>query len=371
MFDMKSAWTRNQNPAAAAKELATSIQQPGTKLVMFFAAYGFHFEAFASELHKAFPGATTVGVTTAGEMAPGVGYTDGIISAVSFAADQFVVEPILVQNVKRNALLVRSKITEAAGRLGLNHAKGFGVLLFDWIPAVEDRLMLIIRATLPNLPLIGGTSGDNRQFKYPGKIALNGQTYTDAALLTLVRTNAKVFAYKENIFLPTDVELSIDAADINSRTVFKINGAPAAKAYAAAVGAKASDLDLTLFMKHPLGRTLGNSVYIATPSNVTPDGGIHFFTALMSGTKVRILKAVNTVEAARQTAEDIRRNVPNCKGILGISCICRKLQFEVERSERPVYDAIARVAPMVGFSSYGEQFKHHVNQTLVLLAFGE
>ncbi|HEY3366434.1 MAG TPA: FIST N-terminal domain-containing protein [Symbiobacteriaceae bacterium] len=371
MFAMKSAWTRNQNPAAAIKELAASIQQPAIRLVMFFAAYGFNFEAVAAELHKAFPGATTVGVTTSGEIAPGVGYTDGVISAASFSADEFVVEPVLIENVKKNALLVRGKITEAAGRLGLNHANGFGVMFFDWVPAVEDRLMLIVRSALPEVPLIGGTSGDNRQFKYPGKIALNGQTYTNAALLTLVRTNAKVFAYKENIFVPTEVELSIDAADVNTRTVNRINGAPAAKAYARVVGVNESDLNLTLFMKHPLGRLLGNSVYTATPSNVTPDGGIHFFTAMMPGTKVRMLKAVNTVEAARQTAEAIRRNLPNCKGIIGISCICRKLQFEVEQSERAVYDAIASVAPMVGFSSYGEQFKHHVNQTLVLLAFGD
>lgn len=371
MFGMKSGWTRNQNPAAAARELAASIQQPGAKLVMFFAAYEFDFEGLAAEIHKAFPGATTVGVTTSGEIAPGVGYTDGIIAAVSFAADQFVVEPVLIQDAKRNSLLVRGKFMDAAKRLGITRSNGFGVLLSDWIPAVEDRLMLLIRAALPGVPLIGGTSGDNRQFAHPGKIALNGQTHINAALLTLVRTSAKVFAYKENIFVPTDRELSIDAADVNTRTVTRINGDQAARAYAKVVGASVSDLNLTLFMKHPLGRMLGSSADTATPSNVTPEGGIKFFTALMPGTKVRVLKAVNTVEAARQTAEIIRQNLPNCKGILGFSCICRKLQFEAEHSERAVYDAIASVAPMVGFSSYGEQFRQHVNQTLVLLAFGE
>ncbi|HEY3365944.1 MAG TPA: hypothetical protein VGK74_12885 [Symbiobacteriaceae bacterium] len=37
-----------------------------------------------------------------------------------------------------------------------------------------------------------------------------------------MRTNAKVLAYKENIFAPTDIELSIDAADVNERTVKQI-----------------------------------------------------------------------------------------------------------------------------------------------------
>ena len=83
-------------------------------------------------------------------------------------------------------------------------------------------------------------------------IYANGHTYSNAALLALIKSNTEFDFLKTQSFKATNKKVVVTKADESKRKVMEINNKPATEAYADLVGItdeKVSDA----FFSHPVG----------------------------------------------------------------------------------------------------------------------
>ncbi len=84
--------------------------------------------------------------------------------------------------------------------------------------------------------------------------------------------------------------------------------------------------------------------------------------------QLHLLQSTDIVADTRKAIEDRQAALGRFRGLINFHCILRTL--ELEQSGR--VDDYARVfedTPTIGFSTYGEQYLGHVNQTSTMLAF--
>jgi len=101
-------------------------------------------------------------------------------------------------------------------------------------------------------------------------------------------------------------------------------------------------------------------------------GTVFFYCQIKEGMELELLEATDIVADTRQAIA--ARQVTNgsgtgaIRGLIDFQCILRTLQLRDEhRCEQ--YGSIFRDIPMIGFSTYGEEYLGHVNQTSTILLF--
>lgn len=219
------------------------------------------------------------------------------------------------------------------------------------------------------MPLIGGSAGDGLSFNATFVYA-DGQFLSNAAVLGLFETEAPFTAFKFQHFVPTRELLVITEADAESRTVLEINGEPAARAYARALGLGIEDLSPGIYSRFPVMLKLGEDYYVRSIQQCNDDLSLTFYCAIAKGIVLRLGEAVNPLKAAEKAFADVHRLVPNPGLIIGCDCILRRLEFEQTGQIREVGELLVKNR-VVGFSTYGEQFNAlHMNQTFTGLAIG-
>lgn len=376
MLNLKRGFNDSSDVKTAVNSVISEINQNDVKLVIFFSSPKYDFSEVSKLMNESFKSAEVIGCTTAGEIGP-KGFTQGSLVAMSIAADDFEVSTAIIKDIKTRAMFGKSDIMKAFNKTGLDindpnvNKKGFGILLVDGLLAAEEKVLSVLNSALKDFTIVGGSAADDLKLKEVF-VSSNGEVYKNAALVTFVKTSKKFFAYKENIYAPTDKELTITKSDLESRIVYEINNMPAADAYAKALGIPREKLTEECFFSNPVGRQFGNSIWIASPWQLLDNGAIQFYAQVMPNTVVKILKPVNTVEEARNTVKAVKAAVPNVKGIIGFNCLTRYMQFKGENTCGPIYNELSNLGQVIGFVSYGEQFGgQQVNQTLTLIALGE
>ena len=153
------------------------------------------------------------------------------------------------------------------------------------------------------------------------------------------------------------------ASDVDeaSRTVRRFNNLPAIEAYAHALGIPPSDA-AGRFMRNPLGLMVGQEPYVRSPQRVLEDGSIVFYCQIRQGMELQILESTDMIGDTGHALAGPHRT------LLVFNCILRTLQLRQE-GRCGEYGALFRGIPSVGFSTYGEAYMGHINQTVTMLAF--
>lgn len=372
MLNIKSGNAKGTNTASVTKEVINSITQEDIKLVIFFASTKYDFHQASKVFKESFSDIDVIGCTTAGEISSD-GFSEGSISAMSIAADNFQTSTYVVRGIKNKTMLAKNDLIKTAEKIGITNAdlsNSFVITLIDGLQASEEKVLNVLASCFNDLPLIGGSAGDDVRFKETF-VSANGEVYNDAAVVTFVKSDKKFFIYKENIYVPTDIEFTVTKIDISKRAILELNGKPATEEYAKALGVPIEELPKH-FMSNPLGRIIVDSVFITAPREVVDGTGIAFYSLALRDSTVKILKPIDAVAEAKNTVEEIKRNIPNCKGILLSNCILRYLQFKKENICSEIASQYAQCGAVCGFNTYGEQLNNlQVSQTLTLIALGE
>jgi hypothetical protein len=180
------------------------------------------------------------------------------------------------------------------------------VLLCDGLSNMEETILSTFYFMEPTFKIIGGSAGDNLQFK-------------------------ETFNYE-----------------------------PAATEYANALGISERDLP-KYFKNHPLGKTYEDDIFIASTMKVNSDKSITFYCELMANTYVHVLKPEDPITVLRRTFQSVPFN-PSF--VFSINCILRSLKFLEEDTWKDFDKELLRFCSnSTGFISYGEQYyKYHSNQ---------
>jgi hypothetical protein len=350
----------------AVRELAAKLTQPSLAGVIVFASSSYDLDVLGPALRAAFPCAV-VGCTSSGQLGPW-GFRKGGITAVSLAGNALTMTPFLVAplhdcyaDAERVASEVRAIQALRPGR------RAFGLVLVDGLSLAEEQLTASLYHALGNVPIVGGSAGDDLAFEET-KILHAGRFISGAASFVLFDTALPFETFRFQHFVPTDARMVITEADASRRVVNEINGLPAAEAYAELIGVPIGELDAHVFARHPVMLRLGDEYYVRSIAKVNDDLSMSFLCAIEEGLVLTLGRGIDAIETAKRAFDDIGTRLGQPSVVIGCDCILRRLELEHEGLDTAVGEIYAKNR-VFGFSTYGEQFGAvHVNQTFAGVA---
>jgi hypothetical protein len=342
---------------------------PGLAQVFLFIDALADFDGIIAAAQHAFAPARVVACTTAGEISDN-GYTEGDIVAAAFPAAHFATAPLLVTDLDRiqGSELVGEVIRTrmALDTRAMDFAHAFAFVVVDGLSRCEDQLMATLASGMSSVPVFGGSAGDGVRFDRT-RVALDGVSYRNAAVVTFVRTSCPVRVFSLDHLEPGDVRMVVTRADPAQRVVNEINARPAAREYARILGKNPDYLSQFTFAAHPLVVRVGGRHHVRAIQRVTEDGALVFFSAIDEGLVLTLAKVGDIAGHLEEALDALAADGP-IDTILACDCILRRIEATQKQAARRVSDLLG-THHVVGFNTYGEQVgAKHVNHTMTGVA---
>jgi hypothetical protein len=340
-------------------------------LIQLYASSSINLSELSKDLYNELGNTPTIGCTTSGEIISGKMLNN---SVVVMALGKDIIANCMIdvlENISENTSVVDSSFNTFKEKTGndiseLNPAEYVGIVLIDGLSGKEEAVNERI-GDLTNVTFIGGSAGDDLQFKQT-LVTANGKTYTNAAVLCLIKSSVKFGFIKTQSFNSTGKKVLITKADEASRTVIEINGKPAVEEYANLTGVDKNNVE-SVFSHNPVGLVFENDFFVRSPQKILGNK-IKFYCSIKEGMELDILQSQNIIETTKQDLEKTIQCFGKISALINFNCILRTLELK-ERNQTEAYGNIFKEIPTVGLSTYGESYIGHINQTATMLIFGE
>lgn len=350
----------------AVAQVSREIGDPDLRLVVYFASTRYEPVALAQQMSAAFPGVSVVGCTTAGEMVSSQMLQNSLV-AMALGSELVVrAEARLLGRVSEDARgSVTTALEDVARVFGrspgdLEPDRYVGLILADGLSGAEERLMDAI-GDRTNVAFVGGSAGDDLKFQKT-RVFLGATAASNAAVMVLIEPAVPFQILKTQSFRILPKKLVATQVNEPMRRVIEFNGEPASVAYAKAVGTSVEAAS-SRFMTNPVGLLAGNEVFVRSPQRIE-GGSIYFYCAITEGAELALLESTDIVA----DTEKILSTVPDASAILDFDCILRTLELR-QKGLCERYGSLFAKTPTLGFSTYGEEYIGHINQTSTMLVF--
>ncbi|SCA57980.1 conserved hypothetical protein [Candidatus Terasakiella magnetica] len=365
-----------QETTEVVADLKDQLGDGPFSVLFYFSAGKYDLSEIGKVLSVSYPDIPIIGCTTAGVIDDG-GYNQAGICAFGLPEDKFNVAVDLITPVSEIDMVgwrqsARTLVDQLHSRSGDTLAENtFGFLLVDGMSLAEENVLSAIHPELGDIPLFGGSAGDDLKF-HETQLFCCGQTVTDGAALILINTSCPFKVFRTQHFVETARKMVITEADPHSRIVKEINASPATEEYARLIGVPHSELTPLTFAKHPVMVRVGGSYYVRSIQRPEGADGLKFFCAIDEGLVLTLAEGRDMTTNLEETMKEIQQEIGVPELIIGCDCIFRKLELEQKGDHR--LDEVSEIFKqnnVVGFNTYGEQFSGmHVNQTLTGVAIG-
>lgn len=350
---MKTYSTLNTNLNAIATELATSLPGKPT-FILYFHSTQFDAAGVAALLAKTFPGVPALGCSTSGELVTGAMLDGGLVVA-AFEADEVPKAEV----VAITGTDVKSAFTKLSSAFDtVDFSTHVGLILMDGMSGSEEGVLESL-GDCTDLTFVGGSAGDDLKFAKTDVFA-NGQPAPGVGALALLYVPGGFDLIKTQSFCTTGKTLTPTRVDSAARAVLEFDGKPAAQAYAAAVGATSAEAASGAFMNSPLGLMAGDEPFVRSPQRFDGDK-LHFYCGVNEGVELAVLKGTDIVA---DTAAELAKY--NFRSLVVFNCILRTLDLKAQGRTEAYSKLFTK--PTIGFSTYGEAYIGHINQTATILA---
>ncbi len=372
---LRVASTRENDPELAIRSLFRDLDVPSLSGMLVFCSSRYDLNTLAASIGSRSEGVTIVGCTSSGELTPdGIG--DGTITAIGFPASDFRLAATCFADLDHfdaddAQCRVRTMAAEAH-----EETRGFGervnhaaIFLVDGLSHREEMLTLLLQDALGEVPLLGGSSGDGLDFRETF-VFYDGAFRRDAAVIAVLSTARPMTVFRAQHYGPGSVKMVITAADTTRRVVHEINAEPAAAEYARLIGTTVAELGPAAFSTHPPMVRAGGEYYVRSIQTANPDGSLTFYCAIDEGIVLTLGEAEDIMAGLTGLFNRLDGEVGGIDRVLGFDCVLNSVEVE-QRQLRGAVSALFATRGVVGFNTYGEQFKAlHVNQTFTGLAIG-
>ena len=362
----KIANTSLSNIPEAVQHLAKEIGDADAKVILYFASSKFDPAGLAKAMAAAFPKVATIGCTTAGEISTGR-MSEGTISAMSLGGElvkrcEARLLPGLGADARGAVTSAFADLSKAIGKpvADLDPGRYVGLVLADGLAGAEEQLMEAI-GDRTNVTFVGGSAGDDLKFQRT-HVFLGAEATSDAALLVIIEAAVPFQIVKTQSFQALPQRLIATKVDSAKRKVMEFNGEPAAVAYAKALDVPLADLS-GKFMSNPLGLLAGEEIFVRSPQRIEGDS-VYFYCQILEGMEMALLTATDIVTDTRKALA----TVPDAAAIIDFHCILRTLELR-QKGQCAAYGSVFGKIPSIGFSTYGEEYIGHINQTSTMLVF--
>jgi len=349
------------NAKNAASLIAGLKGSPDPAIVLFFSSPAHSLADVGNALRTSFPRATVLGCTTAGEIVSGC-MQSGSMVAMALPRDTVSKAEVSVVEDLKNPAAVSAAWNSLAERMGapLDLSSHVGLILVDGLSGAEEAIIERL-GDLTDIPFVGGSAGDDLAFRAT-LVSAHGRAYEHAAVLALLRAPKGYQIIKTQSFRALGKTLTATSVDESTRTVRQFDGLAAAEAYAKALGIDIAGVSAR-FMRNPLGLMVGDEPFVRSPQRVLDDGGIVFYCQIREGMELELLESTDMIGDTKKALS----GAPH-RALLVFNCILRTLDLQ-QQGRCPEYGALFADTPSVGFSTYGEAYMGHINQTATMLAF--
>jgi hypothetical protein len=341
---------------------------------LFHSLSAFETSELAAALSRHAPELPHAGCTSAGELLPS-GISDGEALAILLPRAHFTIVSAMIHNIRSTRMdeiaatvegLKRELAEHTGGRPGVGR---FALCLIDGMSFAEEAVTAAFHWALDDIPLIGGSAGDDLRFEQTTLLS-NGEVASESAIILLAATDLPFQVFKTENFEPTGEKLVVTASDPDRRIVHEFNAASAAEEFASAVGILPDQLTPMSFASHPVVVRVGGEYYCRSIQKVNADGSLSFFCAIDDGIVLSIAQPKGMVESTRSALKQVRDRLGGIDMVLAFDCVLRRLDARNRQVFRDMSE-LYRANNVVGFGTYGEQYRSmHLNQTLTGIAFG-
>jgi hypothetical protein len=368
----QAAWTEERSPEEAAASIAAALDLTQIGQLLVFFSPLLPAAALSSALSAEFVGIPVAGCSTAGQICPD-GFSETGLLAIALPKKGFrivskVLQDVHALTIERGTEIVRELRAQLDSAASTGSHR-FALCFIDGLSNSEEMIVSALGWALHDIPLAGGSAGDNLHF---AKTALlhNGEVHSEAALLLLVETEHAVRTFKHDNFEPTDKKLVVTASDSESRTVFELNAECAAYEYALAAGVDGGSLSPMSFAAHPVIVRIGGNYYCRSIQKMNANGSLTFFCAIDDGVVLTVARPKDMVASAEEELKRLDQEVGGLDLVFGFECVLRRLDSETHQVKHRLCE-LYRKHNLIGFHTYGEQYNSmHLNQTLTGVAIG-
>ena len=368
-MEIITAYSQLNEIDAAIEEIKNKFSGFDAKMILFFASSSFDPERTAAKFKEAFTDSITIGCSTAGEIVSGkmlknsvvaMGLGHNVIGDLCFRVLQHISSEIEVDQIFGEFEEYYQTPMEQ-----MDFQSYVGLILTDGLSGAEEQIMDRI-GDLTNVFFVGASAGDDLKF-VSTHVYADGKAYTDASLLVLLKPLAQFDFIKTQSFTKRSEKLVPTKVAESSREVLEFNGIPAAKAYAQALNLSEEEAE-NRFMANPVGLMVDGEPYVRSPQQYNGNSMI-FYCKVVEGMELSVLQSEDIVSDTKAAIEKKRSEMGDISGIINFHCILRTLELE-KKNATEAYGEIFSDIPTIGFSTYGESFLGHINQTSTMLIFG-
>ncbi|MFO0659049.1 MAG: FIST N-terminal domain-containing protein [Polyangiaceae bacterium] len=365
--------------------IRASCSTSGPTLILLFASTQQSLGEVATKTQQAFPSATVLGASTAGEFTE-KGDAKGSLAAVAIEGD-FKVAAGIAEGLRANAesAVVRALADIPSEMPGYPYRTA--LLLVDPLAGNGEEATLIAAAILgEGVKLAGGAAGDDLKMERT-EISLGATVHSDAFALAVLFTQSPLGIGVCHGHKPLSGPLRITRAA--GAVVHEIDGRPAwdvwreqTSEHATSHGFAELDADRegAYFLTYEAALTTGDELKIRAPLSRDAQGAISFACGIPEGAVIRITESTSKrqVESAREAARRASAQLGGqpVAGAIVFDCICRNLILgEDFGAAVRAMSAELGGAPLAGFETYGEialdvgDMSGFHNTTSVVLAF--
>lgn len=373
-----NGFSKETDSGRIIKDIDAQFRRIDPALLMIFASPDRDPAALIAGLSERFPRAEVCGCSTAGEIGPD-GFSSGTtsvfgVSSTSRAVAAFI--PDLASFTYEQTVTLLGRLARRL-RLDLQRPdprKHLFLLLCDGLCGREELLMASLWLSAPNIPVIGGSAGDDFRFSRT-LVGLGDRTGPGAAVVVLLDCAFDYLPFKVDHYDITGEQVLVNSAEPDLRLIHELDGLPAAQRYAELLGVHPGSLqgrpasELKEGNVH-FGIRLGMQYFIRSILTVRGHsllmgGGVE------EGTLLTVMRAGRIVERTEKgLSQAISSIYAQPHGLLLFNCGGRLL----EARSLGLEDELGRACtplPSSGFTTYGEQFGSlQVNHSLTGLVLG-
>jgi len=375
LMRIMEGYSDNPDACAAIEQVTAGWDSAWVPDILFvFHSMSQQAEQVSARLAERFPDSLIAGATTAGEWAGGAVLQNSLV-LLGIRTPDIRWSVIAVDKIDRfDAGMCASACASLLQQLRLEpddlHPDRFFCLsLIDGLSQREESVSELLSAQLAGVPLLGGSAADGMTFKGP-YVHVHGRAMRNAGVLVLAECKRPFATFKHQHFVPGEIDTVISKADISHRTVYHLDGLPAAERFAELIGKRVDELDAALFAAHPLIYRTQGECYVRSIGQVGESNSLVFYSAVEEGMILNLCSHCDMQTSLARQLATIREEIGGIELLLFFNCTLRRLESDQTESSKQMADMMQAAADhAVGFDTYGEQWQGlHINQTLVGLA---
>jgi hypothetical protein len=352
--------------------IVNEIRQPDIKAVIYFFSPAFEQHEPQGAFKKAFPEAACICASMIGGWSPERALETGI-TAMSLSSDEVAeVYTAFQEGVKQDAAkTAQAAIEELKQKTQgkqINPDEYLGLIFFDGMCLGELIMKEFTKEKSLNMAFVGGSAADDLKFTKT-LVGIDNRLSGDGLAVMILKMKIPFFFNHYVHYVPTEKSFTVTKSDNQTRTIWEIDGEPAALFYAKQIGTEVSRLDAGVFSKNPLGVINKDNVYVRSPRTVVEGNGLQFYCYIETGSRVHLLKQGDIIANAEKGLSDAGTFLPGIQGGILCNCVLRYLELK-ETNKLNAFNNVFSKYSFIGFNTYGEELFTHHNQTLTAVFFG-